>query len=172
MYVDKMLRGSRAVQTLGRLARITHASGRDRDTDGPQSRDDGAAVTAGMKKPMVVDFVNLAGAIQESFEEFAGVTEFRTGEKSRRQQIERVMDHCVSRILHSLVPLLDSCCGGLQNATPTQVGALQSSLLSFFLLFRGDQPLPLLAAEAERGRSVVRRWLMQSRLCRLRFARG
>ena len=84
MYVDKTLRGSRAVQTLGRLARVvarkapsTDAPSTDDDDGNPE---DGVVAVPLSKAVKVVDFVNLAGSIQESFEEYAGMTQFRTGE--------------------------------------------------------------------------------------------
>ena len=99
MYVDKALRGARAVQTLGRLSRIPaptasddEGSGLDRGSEeesggcqGPagsgstQHTAATAAAKADQKRPKVVDFVNLAEHIQEAFEEFAGETTFCTG---------------------------------------------------------------------------------------------
>ena len=88
MYVDKPLRGSRAVQTLGRLARVGARKAQSTDAADSGARapgnddgnpEDGVAVPLS-KAVKVVDFVNLAGSIQESFEEYAGMTQFRTGE--------------------------------------------------------------------------------------------
>ena len=98
MYVDKLLRGSRAVQTLGRLARVggvskgaspttdsgPRAAAAD-DDDGNHPDEDGgdaSVVRSRSKAVKVVDFVNMAGSIQESFEEYAGMTQYRTGAPS------------------------------------------------------------------------------------------
>ena len=91
MYVDKLLRGSKAVQTLGRLARIEagkppqqqQQQQEEEEEDVQQSLDSEGSAPAPVgrrnKEVKVVDFVNMAGSIQESFEEFAGMTQHRTG---------------------------------------------------------------------------------------------
>ena len=44
------------------------------------------------------------------------------GEQAKAVRRERVMDHCVSRLLHVFLPLLAKHCPeGLQGATPLQV---------------------------------------------------
>lgn len=104
MYVDKPLRGARAVQTLGRLAR-----------PGPKELNK-------RSPPAVVDFVNTPEAIRDAFEEFYGAAELRTGADERRRRLHAVMDRALSRLLAILLPVVAAAGEGTSDGL-LQIGA-------------------------------------------------
>eukprot|EP00854_Cymbomonas_tetramitiformis_P009038 gene9038-10709_t len=105
MYVDKPLQGARAVQTLSRLNRAA-----------PHLRKTATSV---------VDFVNSAGSIAESFEEYFHATQLReSGGPAERRQRELHLDRLLTRLLTALTtgaPLL-ALVAGLERAVIEAVG--------------------------------------------------
>jgi hypothetical protein len=128
MYVDRELRGARAVQVLSRLNRkYAHEHGESEEIEltnksKKQTREakkevktrkrerkvENHSADCIRKHTAVVDFANSAEAIREAFEEFAGETTWQDDELWQEQQKQSQLDRAITRLFYAVQAAVDS----------------------------------------------------------------